>query len=115
MLQVLDAILADESDPTKVSLIFGNQTEQDILLHSEINDRAKRYPSKFRVQYTLDRPPVGWTQSVGFVTKDMIEKHLPKASDDVVVLLCGPPPMIKFACKPNLEALGYNMDKVLEF
>ena len=26
----------------------------------------------------------------------------------VQVLMCGPPPMINFACTPNLDKLGYS-------
>lgn len=33
----------------------------------------------------------------------------------VAVLLCGPPPMIKFACRPALQELGFGEDQVIEF
>ena len=29
--------------------------------------------------------------------------------------MCGPPPMIKFACKQNLDALGYDKKLRLAF
>lgn len=39
----------------------------------------------------------------------MIQKHLPGPESDAgtVILMCGPPPMIKFACTPSLDKLGY--------
>ena len=37
----------------------------------------------------------------------MIKDHLPEPSDDTLILMCGPPPMINFACLPNLDKLGY--------
>ena len=40
----------------------------------------------------------------------MIKEHLPEPSADTLILMCGPPPMIKFACLPNLDKLGYTED-----
>jgi len=34
---------------------------------------------------------------------------------DVLVLMCGPPPMLEHACKPNLLALGYDKSLMWEF
>ena len=45
----------------------------------------------------------------------MIAEHLPAAGAETVTLLCGPPGMIKFACKPNLEKLGHKSNTVLMF
>lgn len=48
-----------------------------------------------------------WKYDVGFVNEDMLVKHLPASSDETLILMCGPPPMIKFACLPNLDKVGY--------
>jgi cytochrome-b5 reductase len=50
----------------------------------------------------------GWTYSVGFISADMIKEHLFPPSPETLVLMCGPPPMINFACVPNLDKLGYD-------
>jgi NAD(P)H-flavin reductase len=39
----------------------------------------------------------------------------PAAGDDTICCLCGPPPMIKFACLPNLEKLGYKQEACIQF
>ena len=86
------------------------KAEDDILVRPELEALAKEFPHRFQLHYTLDRPPTeGWMYSTGFITKEMIERyclfgHSPKQTQ---VLMCGPPPMIKFACVPNLEALGF--------
>ena len=49
----------------------------------------------------------GWRYSKGFIDENMVREHMPKFDKDVQVLLCGPPPMIKFACVPNLEKQGF--------
>lgn len=110
MLQVMHACLRDEpSSSVTVSLLYANQTEDDILLRQELDEAVTKYGGRFRLHYTLDRPPEGWKHSKGFITKEMIEEHLPGPAADgsVQILMCGPPPMVKFACLPNLEALGF--------
>ena len=73
-------------------------------------DGWARDHAQFRVWYTLDRPPaMGWEFSTGYIDSAMIEAHLPPPSDETLVLMCGPPPMLKYACKPNLAKLGYDM------
>ncbi|KAM4721129.1 NADH-cytochrome b5 reductase 2 [Rhinophrynus dorsalis] len=111
MLQLIRHITQDPSDDTKCHLIFANQTEEDILLRSELETVAKNHPDQFKLWYTLDRPPQGWKYGSGFVTADMIRNHLPPPSDNVIVLMCGPPPMIQFACQDNLAKLGYPEDR----
>jgi cytochrome-b5 reductase len=78
---------------------------------------ARDYPDRFKLHYTLDRPPAGWTGSTGFIDQDMIKTHVLKngKKDGTQVLLCGPPPMIKFACIPNLEAVGLNESNWFSF
>nr|CAD7450017.1 unnamed protein product [Timema bartmani] len=38
----------------------------------------------------------------------MIQEHLFPPSPDTLVLMCGPPPMINYACIPNLDKLNYD-------
>jgi cytochrome-b5 reductase len=45
----------------------------------------------------------------------MIKAHLPPPGPDTLVLMCGPPPMIKFACIANLEKLGYTKEMMVCF
>jgi len=113
MLQIVRDVLKDQTDNTNMALLFANQTENDILCRNELEQFSQ--DSRFKVSYTLDRPEEGWTGQTGFINDEMIQACLPGPSDDTIVLLCGPPPMIKFACMPNLEKLGYNMDKVFSY
>ncbi|VDK81599.1 unnamed protein product [Litomosoides sigmodontis] len=109
MLQIISAIMKCPEDHTKVSLIFANKDETDILLRDELDRLAAKHSEKFRVWYTVDQAKPGWTYSTGFVDAEMIQKHLPGPGNDshTVILMCGPPPMIKFACTPSLDKLGY--------
>ncbi|XP_062969976.1 NADH-cytochrome b5 reductase 1 [Cynocephalus volans] len=108
MLQLVRAILKDAEDPTQCFLLFANQTEKDIILREDLEELQARYPNRFKLWFTLDHPPEDWAYSKGFVTADMIQEHLPAPGDDVLLLLCGPPPMVQLACHPNLDKLGYS-------
>lgn len=120
MLQVIHAVLRDAKDThTTMSLLYANQTEDDILVREELETIAKEYPTRFRVHYTLDRAPSKWAYSTGFISKEMIESHLhlplPSKDGTTQILMCGPPPMIKFACIPSLEALGFTESEWFSF
>ncbi|KAF4018735.1 hypothetical protein G4228_009997, partial [Cervus hanglu yarkandensis] len=108
MLQLIRAILKDPEDPTHCFLLFANQTEKDIILREDLEELQARHPNRFKLWFTLDHPPEGWAYSKGFVSADMIREHLPAPGEDVLLLLCGPPPMVQLACHPNLDKLGYS-------
>lgn len=113
MLQVIRHILRDPTDKTNVVLLFANQTEGDILLRKELEECEK--DPRVKVWYTLDRPESGWKYSSGFVSEEMLREHFVPFTADTQVLMCGPPPMLKFACIPNLEKLGFDANHYLEF
>ncbi|XP_041906795.1 NADH-cytochrome b5 reductase 3-like [Corvus kubaryi] len=115
MLQIIRAIIKDKDDPTICQLLFANQTEKDILLRSELDEIQAQNPSRFKCWYTLDTAPENWDYSQGFVNQEMIRDHLPPPQNDVLILMCGPPPMIQYACIPNLDKLGYAKDMRFSF
>ncbi|KPV77757.1 uncharacterized protein RHOBADRAFT_33944 [Rhodotorula graminis WP1] len=106
MLQIIRAAIKNPQDQTKLSLIYANVAESDILLKSELDSLAAKHPDQFKVYYVLNNPPEGWKGGVGFVTKEMIEEHLPVHAPDHKALLCGPPPMITAMTKA-LESLNW--------
>ncbi|XP_063785224.1 NADH-cytochrome b5 reductase 3 [Pseudophryne corroboree] len=110
MLQLIRAIMKDKDDKTVCYLIFANQTEQDILLRSELEE-VEANNTRFKLWYTLDRAPEKWDYSQGFVNEDMIKSFLPPPGDDVLILMCGPPPMIQYAINPSLDKLGYHQQR----
>ncbi|NXH78463.1 NB5R3 reductase, partial [Hydrobates tethys] len=115
MLQIIRAIMKDKDDPTICQLLFANQTEKDILLRSELEEIQVQNTGRFKCWYTLDRAPENWDYSQGFVNQEMIRDHLPPPQNDVLILMCGPPPMIQYACIPNLDKLGYTKDMRFSF
>jgi len=94
MYQIIKKILSNPNDKTKVILLFGNVTEDDILLRQELDNLQSKHPN-FKVHYTLDNPSANWKQFKGFVTEDMVKSVLPPPSDNNLILVCGPPGLMK--------------------
>jgi cytochrome-b5 reductase len=106
MYALIRSICEDPRDTTSISLVYANRTEDDILLRSELETFARRYPKNFKVWFMLDSPPVGWTGGSGFVTRDVMKERLPSVGPDTKIMLCGPPGMIG-AAKKGLVDLGF--------
>ncbi|KAF5380312.1 hypothetical protein D9757_007946 [Collybiopsis confluens] len=126
--QIVTHALSNPSNRTKFTLIFSNVTEADILLRSEFTKLKEKYPSKFDVVYSLDKPPKDWTGLSGYVSKEVLEKHVAPASlgEKVKVFICGPPGQVaalggkKDGMKQGelggiLKELGYTSDQVYKF
>ncbi|CCD24836.1 cytochrome-b5 reductase NDAI_0E00200 [Naumovozyma dairenensis CBS 421] len=89
VLQMLNEIITTPEDLTKVSLIYANDTENDILLKDELDEMAKKYPH-FDIHYVVRYPSETWKGDVGLVTREQMQKYLPESSDDHRLLICGP-------------------------
>jgi cytochrome-b5 reductase len=126
MLQIMREVLSNPEDHTEISLVFANVTESDILLRAELDAMAYLYPN-FKVYYTLDKPPNGWTGGKGFVSTDMIKMRMPLPSEDSMILVCGPKGMLEHVCGPKeqkdsqgpllglLKEAGYQESQVYKF
>ncbi|EDQ87379.1 uncharacterized protein MONBRDRAFT_33466 [Monosiga brevicollis MX1] len=112
-LQIIRAIKKNPADRTEVYLVFANKSEDDILLRKELDEVAE--DPRFHIWYTIDKAGPGWKYSEGYIDEAMLREHLPPVGEDVQALMCGPPPMLKFACVPNLEKLGYRSDQMATF
>mmetsp|Transcript_2268 Transcript_2268/g.4317 ORF Transcript_2268/g.4317 Transcript_2268/m.4317 type:complete len:413 (-) Transcript_2268:573-1811(-) len=106
MFQILQAIALNPRDHITITLLFANKTEHDVLLPDRLATFVKDCPN-VTVHHTLDSPPPQWKGYKGFITSEMISQVMPPPDDDVLILLCGPSPMVKKACIPALRSLGY--------
>jgi cytochrome-b5 reductase len=129
MYQLVRAIFKNPDDKTKVTLVFGNVTEEDILLKKEFEELENTYPRRFKAFYTLDKAPETWQNTKGFITQELLKTVLPepKEGDKVKIFVCGPPPLYKAISGPKkspadqgelagyLKELGYSKDQVYKF
>ncbi|KAL7276245.1 NADH-cytochrome b5 reductase [Rhizina undulata] len=129
MHQLARAIFNNPEDTTKVTLVFGNLTEEDILLKKEWDHLENTYPQRFKAFYVLDNAPknAGWATQ-GRVTKELLKTVLPEpGSGNNKIFVCGPPGMYKAISgtkkSPSdqgeldgvLKELGYSKEDVYKF
>ncbi|EAW23313.1 cytochrome b5 reductase family protein [Aspergillus fischeri NRRL 181] len=128
MYQLARKIFKDPEDQTKVTLVFGNVREEDILLKKELQELENTYPRRFRAFYVLDHPPKEWTGGKGYITKELLKTVLPEPKEEnIKIFVCGPPGMYKSISGPKvspkdqgeltgiLAELGYSKDQVFKF
>ncbi|CAG8463617.1 96_t:CDS:2, partial [Diversispora eburnea] len=98
MYQIINQILNNPADQTKIYLIYANVTKQDILLYQELEQLTKNHPDQLKIYYTLEYPPKDelWTQGIGYISKNMVQNHIPGPQNDILILVCGPDGMIKY-------------------
>lgn len=89
--QLLIHALPDKENKTKFKLLYGNVTEDDILLRKELDALKAKYPNNFDVVYVLDQPSPGWTGPSGYISADLIKKYVAPADlkEKVKVFICG--------------------------
>ncbi|KAJ8444615.1 hypothetical protein Cgig2_023678 [Carnegiea gigantea] len=102
MLQIIEAIMKNPDDNTQVSLLYGNVSPDDILLKKKLDILAESHPN-FKVYYTVDNPSKDWKGGIGYVSKDMVIKGLPGPGTDILILVCGPPGMMKHVSGDKAE------------
>lgn len=127
MLQALHAILGDTDSKAKVSMLYGSQVSSDILGNEMLSKWAADYSDRLSVTVVLSNESEDskWEGARGFISKDLIEKHLPAPSlgDDAIIFVCGPPPMYDVLSGPRgeeevkgvLSEIGYTSSQVYKF
>lgn len=98
MWQLIQEVASNPSDKTKVTLIYTNKSDKDILLREEFDKLAKN-DSRFNIVYGLDKKPSKFDGQAfeGYVTPEILSKHLPAPalSDKIKIFVCGPPPQVE--------------------
>lgn len=113
MVQIIRSIANHPEDDTHARLLYGNYNEEDILCRDELSYYSLTR-SNIDVYISLNNPPGKWSMGVGFVDAEMIKKALPAPAHDIVILLCGPPPMIKVMVN-ILKSLNYTDQMIFSF
>ena len=103
----------------KITLIYANKTEDDIICKKELDDMVSRSNGRFECIYVLSRmedeceeDQKRWKDQLGYighVNLHLLRKHLPKpANDHRFILVCGPKQFQTRAVCQNLAKLGWD-------
>lgn len=112
MFQLIKGIGEDPTANPKVTLLYANMTEEDILLRKELTALQKIKPFVWR--NTLENPPKGWSDLQGFITKEILKNLFPNPNPETLICLCGPQPMNKMLVE-NLVGMGYETTNIFKF
>lgn len=77
-------------------LIYTADRMEDVAYASELDELDASEDFDFNVLYVLADPEADWEGESGFVTADLLARHLPYANlDKWHYVVCGPPPMME--------------------
>lgn len=120
--QLVQGILSNPEEKTKINLIFGVNTEQDLLLRDELEQYRRQFPDRFNYLYTVSHPKEeGSGLRKGYVTEELLKEVMRGPDrDSSHVFVCGPPGMesslVGSRSSPGiLSRLGFGKDQVYKF
>jgi ferredoxin-NADP reductase len=88
---------------TKITLLYGNRTENDIAFRKEL-ETMQAQNKNLKVIFILNEASSGWKGATGLITADMIRKEIPDYKE-TMFYTCGPPAMVEIMEK-LIEQLG---------
>ncbi|KAJ3065526.1 hypothetical protein HDU98_011122 [Podochytrium sp. JEL0797] len=136
MYQLIKRILRSPDEKTKITLVYGNKTEDDILLGNELHVLAQNFPERLRVNHVIQQPAPAKgdaTSVYGRIHRGIIDDKVlrecgvTKPEDDPLVLVCGPDGMVKWIAGEKrsenaqgpllgvLQRMGYTAQQVFKF
>ncbi|KAF1949872.1 oxidoreductase NAD-binding domain-containing protein [Byssothecium circinans] len=125
--QLARGILSDPADKTAVTIVYGTNTDNDVLLKKEFDEFKKEFGDRFEYVYTVSQPSQGSPWRKGHVTKELLEKVASRkekiqgaAGGEKMVFVCGPPAMEKSLVGSKwergiLQELGYEKKQIITF
>lgn len=100
--------LADSGDTRPVILLYGSRDWDSITFREELEALQPRLD--LTVVHVLAEPAAGWTGERGYITAEMIERHVPPPYAAHEYFICGPDAMMD-AVETALGQLGVPLSK----
>ncbi len=86
--------MADRGDKRHLTLLYANKDWDSIIFREELD--TLKSALQLNLVHVLEKPPADWDGETGFITRAVLERHLPTASkpNSLEIFICGPQPMI---------------------
>jgi predicted ferric reductase len=101
--------MADRDDTRKVTFVWSNKTEADILCREELEAIEAKLPN-LSIHHVLTRQK-DFQGPTGRLDTPMLKELLSESSRDAAVFVCGPPPMMDAVCKV-LKGIGFRAHRI---
>ncbi len=83
--------LADRGDQRPLYFFYGNFNWKQVPFREELADLEQRL--NLKVIHVLEKPAPDWEGESGYITADILDRHLPEDRHEFLYLVCGPLPM----------------------
>jgi ferredoxin-NADP reductase len=101
--------MADRRDVRPALLFYANREWDGAAFREDLERLQERLD--LTVVHVLEHPPEGWAGETGYVTADVLARHLPPAYRRFQFFICGPDPMMD-AAEVALVELGVPPERV---
>jgi len=91
-----------------ITVIYGARSPGELIYKPELKEWEER--DGIEMYVTVDRGDANWKGREGFVPS--VLQEVAPSSENAIVLVCGPPIMLKFTMLPLLD-LGFSPDKII--
>jgi predicted ferric reductase len=101
--------MADREDVRPALLVYANGDWEGVAFRNEL-ERLEGLIN-LTVVHVLERPPVDWSGETGYVTAELLSRHMPRGYRRFQFFICGPGPMMD-AAETALVRLGVPAERV---
>ena len=101
--------MADREDVRPVVLFYANGEWDDVAFRDQLAELEDRL--NLTVAHVLTRPPADWEGETGYITAEILARHLPPGYRRFQFFICGPDPMMD-AAEAALLQLGVPGERV---
>jgi predicted ferric reductase len=99
---------ADRGDRRPVILLYGSKDWESIIFREDLEALGARLD--LTTIHALENPPIGWSGEQGFISAEMLRRHLEPPYADHEYFICGPDVMMD-AIEKGLRELGVPLSK----
>jgi predicted ferric reductase len=101
--------MADRGDVRPVVLFYANREWDGVTFREQLEELEDRLD--LTVVHVLTRPPADWDGETGYITAEILARHLPDGYRRFQYFICGPDPMMD-AAEAALIELGVPAERV---
>ena len=99
---------ADRRDSRPVTLLYGSKDWESITFREDLEALEGRLD--LTIVHALENPPTGWRGEQGFISAEMLQRHVAPPYADHEYFICGPDVMMD-AIEKGLGELGVPRSK----
>ncbi len=110
LMSILKTVLLFEPK-SKVTLVYGNQTESSIIFKNKLDWFQDKYGERLKITHVLSQKPVDWAIT-GRINTQIVEKTFENINkSNAICFLCGPEGM-QTTVRETLEKLGLTAQQI---